>query len=69
MTQTEKILQYIKDFGSINPGQAYSDLGIYRLSARIQELRESGYRIKSEMVSDKNRYGESVRYAVYSLEA
>jgi hypothetical protein len=35
MTQCERVLQYMQDFGSINPMQALGDLGCYRLGARI----------------------------------
>lgn len=34
-TQRDLILQYIKDFGSITPMEAYSDLGVTKLATRI----------------------------------
>lgn len=68
MTQCERVLQYMQDFGSINPMQALGDLGCYRLGARIWDLRHDGHRITRRMVSAKNRYGESVSYAEYRLE-
>lgn len=34
MGQCEQVLQYIKDFGSINPAQAFLDLGCYRAKNR-----------------------------------
>ena len=69
MGQCERVLQYIKDFGSINPAQAYLDLGCYRLGARIYDLRHKhGYSIKKTTVSAKNRYGEAVSYAEHRLE-
>ena len=67
MTQTEKILQYLKDHGSINPGEAYNKLHIYRLGARILELRREGHQIETNLVSQKNADGETVRYAVYTM--
>ena len=68
MTQCERVLQYMQDFGSINPMQALGDLGCYRLGARIWDLRHDGHRITRRMVAAKNRYGERVRYAEYRLE-
>ena len=35
VTQKEMVLQYMQDFGSITPVQAFQDLGIMRLGARI----------------------------------
>lgn len=68
MTQTQKILQYLKDHGSINPGEAYTNLHIYRLGARILELRREGHNIETKMEKTRNADGETVRYAVYSME-
>ena len=68
MTQCERVLQYMQDFGSINPMQALGDLGGYRLGARIWDLRHDGHRITRRMVTAKNRYGERVSYAEYRLE-
>ena len=67
MNQRQRILQYIRDFGSITPMQAFNDLGVTRLAARISELIESGYNIKKEYVGGKNRYGEKVYFMRYSL--
>lgn len=67
MTQTERVLQYLKDFGSITPLQALSDLGVMRLGARIWDLRQAGHPINRRMVGSKNRYGESVNFAEYKL--
>ena len=39
-TQCDRILQYMHDFGSINPVQAMSDLGVMRLGARIWDLKK-----------------------------
>lgn len=39
MTQTERIYEYLKEYGSITALEALRDLGIMRLGARIFELR------------------------------
>ena len=66
-TQRDLILQYIKDFGSITPMEAYSDLGVTKLATRISEMRKDGMTFKIETVKGKNRYGKSTRYAKYSF--
>ena len=68
MTQCERVLKYMHDFGSINPMQAMKDLGVYRLGARIYDLKKAGHHISRRMVSAKNRYGEAVSFAEYRLE-
>ena len=45
MTQRELILNYIKDFGSITPLEAFADLGITKLATRISEMRRDGIAI------------------------
>ena len=47
--------------------QAFQDLGVTRLSGRIYDLKARGYRILTERVSGRNRYGEKVHYFKYSL--
>ena len=67
-SQEERILDYVKEFGSITAREAYLDLGIMRLAARIADLTEKGYEFDRTMVTDKNRYGETTRFARYSLK-
>ena len=67
MTQREAIIDYITEFGSITPIQAFSDLGITKLATRISEMRKDGWNFKIEMISTKNRYGKAVSYAKYSF--
>lgn len=68
MIQTDRILQYIRDFGSITPKDAYNKLGCMRLASRISELKKSGIEIKKVMEKGENIYGEPVWYARYSIE-
>ena len=67
MTQREAILQYINEFGSITPMEAFAELGITKLATRISEMRKDGMRFKIEMVTIKGRYEKMVTYAKYSL--
>lgn len=67
ITQRDRILQYIKDFGSITSWQAYADLGVTQLGARLQELEERGFVFTRENIPTKNRYGEATHYTKYAL--
>lgn len=66
-TQCDRIVQYMKDFGEIDAFTALRDLGVMRLASRISELRQSGFDIKRRTIKGKNRYGENVSWAAYSL--
>lgn len=68
MTQCERVLKYLDDFGSINPLQAMADLGVMRLAARVSDLKKDGYPISRRMVAAKNRYGETICFAEYRME-
>ena len=63
MTQHQAIQNYIKDFGSITPMQAFSDLGITKLATRVSEMRKDGLEFNIETVKEKNRFGKTVVFA------
>ena len=67
MTQCERIIKYMADFGSISTLQAFHDLGITRLASRIHDLKKMGIEIESETVTRKNRYGETTHFSVYKV--
>lgn len=67
MTQKEKILQHLTDFGSITDNDARK-LHINRLAARINDLRKDGHAIETEIESYRNEDKRMVRYAVYRLK-
>lgn len=67
MKQTERILQYMRDFGSITQLEAIRDISCMRLGARIFDLKREVYEIKKETETSKNRYGEDTSYARYRL--
>lgn len=68
MTQCERILRHMEDYGSISSREAMNDYGIMRLASRINDLKTAGYSIISRTETALNRYGEPTRYSVYSLE-
>lgn len=65
--QREKVIDYIKKYGSITSYQAYLDLGITQLATRISELKEQGYSFTDEWITKKNRDGEPVSFKKYML--
>lgn len=67
-TQCQKILDYIHRYGSITSWQAYADLNITQLGARIFNLKERWYEFEKERVHTKNRMGEKVHYDIYRLK-
>lgn len=67
-TQCQKILEYMKRFGSITQLDALRDIGCMRLASRISDLRGQGYPIGRRMKTGKNRYGDDIYFAEYYLE-
>lgn len=57
--QTERVLAYIKEFGSITQMEALRDLAVFRLASRISDLKRQGYQVISTTEAVTNRYGES----------
>lgn len=68
MTQCEKILAYIQENGSITPLDALREFGCMRLASRVNDLKRAGYVIISEMETNQNKYGDTVKYARYRME-
>lgn len=67
-TQNERLLDYLKKHKRIDPFSAWIKLGIYRLGARIFDLRTSGAKIRRSLEVVQNRFGEECRVAIYSLD-
>lgn len=67
MTQCDRIMRHMRDYGSITSAEAISEYGIYRLASRVNDLRRQGVPIAREMRTSKNRYGDPVSFAAYSL--
>jgi hypothetical protein len=67
VSQCERILDYIEKNGSITQIDALREFGCMRLASRISDIKRQGVSIRRTMETSKNRYGESVSYARYSL--
>ena len=67
LTQGERIVDYMKEFGGITQLEAIRDLGVMRLASRISDLKRNGIAIRSETVTIKNRFGDDCHISRYSL--
>ena len=67
-TQCKRLEQYFKDFGSITQLEALADLGIFRLSSRISEMKKDGFDIKDKQECVLNRYGEKCYIKRYYIK-
>lgn len=68
-TQSKQILEYMKKHGSITPLEALQHIGCLRLSGRIFDLRQEGYRIRTDMERVQTRDNGYAFVAVYRLES
>ena len=67
-TDMRLLLEYLEENESINPLEALSELGIYRLSGRICDLRKLGYPIETDLEKVKaKRRNKVCRVARYRL--
>jgi hypothetical protein len=62
MSANQKLRKWLLSGKSITPIQALEKFGIFRLGARILEMRQEGYGIITEM---QNKNGK--RFAKYTL--
>ena len=67
MSHATEVIDYIREHGSITTKQAMEDLGCYRLSARIYDIRAIGIDVQKEMVTVQNRHGQNCRVARYTI--
>lgn len=62
-SQNDRILKHLKRGKTISPLEAMGVFGVYRLAARIFELRQDGHEIVKTIKDD----GQGRTYAEYSL--
>lgn len=58
-TQAKRVLEYIRETGSITQLEALRELGVMRLASRITDLKRQGYAIVRDTVPIKTRYGNT----------
>ena len=68
-TQMTRVLQYMRENGSITRFEAMKYLGVANLTAVIAVIRnDMGYNIITYNIHGENRDGEKITYALYRLE-
>lgn len=67
MTQIQRILNYLEAGNTITTLNAFNELGITRLAARIHELKRQGHPINKKTISVTNRYNEKCSVAEYYM--
>lgn len=65
--QSIRLLAYLRTHLYITALEAMNDLGIFRLGARIWDLKQAGIQIQSDWRVVKNRFGEDCRIKAYWL--
>jgi len=68
MTQIQRILNYLEAGNTITTLNAFNELGITRLAARVHELKRQGHPINKKTISVTNRYNEKCSVAEYYME-
>jgi hypothetical protein len=67
-SQQLRVAIYLRNHGELNPLTAWLELGVYRLSAVILELRKKGFSIRTDRKSALNKFDEKCCFANYVLE-
>lgn len=69
LTQKDRVLRHLKDFGSITSWESFTEYSITRLSAIIYNLKHiDGYEFDEEWQTRINRYGEKTSFKKYILK-
>lgn len=55
MSQKQRVLDYMTEFGSITSLEAFRDLGVTRLSAVVFDLKAEGHDIDTKQEHGTNR--------------
>lgn len=67
MTQRERIYEYLQAGNKLTRLNAWDQLGILEAPARISELRAAGAPIVTTMREVRNRFGEPVKVAEWTM--
>ena len=66
MSQKQRLLDHLRNY-PLTRLESWDRLGILECPARISELRSEGHSITTTMKTVRNRYGEKVRIAVWTM--
>jgi len=64
-SQRDAVLWHFHTHGSITSWEAIKEYGITRLGHYVFILRKEGYKIHTQPITKKNRFGHAVTYANY----
>jgi hypothetical protein len=67
MKQTERLQEHLSMHKTITPLEAWTKLGIYRLSDTVFRLRKKGLAIETNLIDVENQFGETCHVAQYTL--
>jgi len=65
-SQDDAVLEWLCEYGSIEPMQSLGKLGCYRLSAVIHRLRKKGHKITTSTITKQGRFG-LIKFGKYTL--
>ena len=68
MTQTERLLDYLKRGKKITTLEAITELGILRLASRIHDLKKATWDIQDAWRTGEAKYGGTYQIKEYWLE-
>lgn len=63
MSQKQSVKKHLEIYGQITPLEALNNYGVFRLAARIDELRKEGLLIATIQTENNNK-----KYATYKLQ-
>jgi hypothetical protein len=67
VTRKERVLDAMRNYGSISPWYAINNLGNTRLAATIFNLKKDGHEITSTIETGTNKFGDEIKFARYYL--
>jgi hypothetical protein len=68
MTQADRVLEYLESGKTITTLNAFNELGITRLAARVHELKSDGHEVKKNTITVVNRFNENCSIAEYYMD-
>lgn len=66
--QKRRIIQYMRETGSITAWEAYKEIGCMQLATRLCELETMGWTFNRVKEARLNRWGEKVHFTRYSIK-
>ena len=67
ISKKQRVLDAMKNHGSIGPFYAFNNLGETRLAATIFQLKKDGHQISSTTEKGVNKFGDDITYSRYYL--